>query len=244
LRALDARLDATETAGLSLDPRAPGRRATRLDVLISNWVSSSAASSEGVDEGLKAALASALADVSEALLEAFPGNLFWDVDGVFGELARVGSASADEMRALAGSLAELMHLFGGDSAIRFQYVHDFVYGFDWADWVRREPRSRAEIGPFDARYVARTKARGQELLELIAADDEQYPKVPEGEYRNPFSFVRTPTEERRLFESLAAAGVVPSPAWRQDAPAEWRREYDAERERIAQELGLSAPSQG
>ncbi|MEZ4328967.1 MAG: hypothetical protein R3B40_27320 [Polyangiales bacterium] len=230
LRDLDARVDATSGSGLSLDPSAPGRRATRAATLAARLADAPH------DERL--VLGMALAEVGEAVLDAFPNNLFWDLDGVLAELRRAAKSSLDAVRALARALAELMALFGRESPIQFQYVHDFVYGFDWAEWVRREPDGRAQVRPFDARYVARTRQRGLELLALIEADDAKYPRLPKGEFRNPFSFSRTATQERALFEALAAAGSIPNPAWSCDATPTWDRDFDQEREAVAARLGL------
>ncbi|MBK6809817.1 MAG: hypothetical protein IPG81_13105 [Sandaracinaceae bacterium] len=230
LEALDARVDAVPGAGLSLDPREPGRRATRMQALLLS------AGDAPPDE--RVVLGEALAQVAESVLQAFPLNLFWDMDGVFAELRRVSCVSLADAGRLATGLADLMTLFGRESPIRFQYVHDFVYGFDWAEWVRREPAGRAAVGPFSARYVARTRQRGLELLALIEADDTKYPKVPAGEFRNPFTFTRTPEEERTLFESLAAADAIPNPAWCQHTAPRWERDFDAEREVVAARLGL------
>jgi hypothetical protein len=189
----------------------------------------------------RVALGEALGCVAEAVLQAFPQNVFWDLDGVFAELRRASCVSLLGAHQLAAGLADLMTLFGRDSPIRFQYVHDFVYGFDWAEWVRREPSGRATVGPFDVRYVARTRQRGLELLALIQADDSKYPKVPAGQFRNPFSFTRTASEERALFEALAAANAIPNPAWCQHSPPQWDRDFDAEREVAATRLGLLRP---
>ncbi|MCA9535378.1 MAG: hypothetical protein KC593_16910 [Myxococcales bacterium] len=230
LQALDAAVSRSPSGGLSLDPTSPGRRATTAHGLLL------ALTDAPLEERLT--LGAALADVGESMLRAFPLNLFWDMDGVFAELRRASRVSLDDARALAAALAELMALFGRDSPIQFQYVHDFVYGFDWAEWVRREPSKREGVRPFDARYVARTHQRGIELLALIEADDDKYPTLPKGEFRNPFSFSRTPQQERRLFEALAAAGAIPNPAWSCDEEPCWARDFDAERETIAAELGL------
>lgn len=230
LHELDLRVDAVPSGGRSLDPQQPGRRATRMHALLET----------AADEAphVQAVLGEALVLVGKSVLHAFPLNLFWDMDGVFAELRQVSRTSLDDTRRLAQALAELMDLFGRESPIRFQYVHDFVYGFDWAEWVRREPAGRAAVGPFSARYVARTRHRGLELLALIEADDSKYHKVPEGEFRNPFSFTRTPDEERTLFESLAAADAIPNPAWSLHTAPRWDRDFDAEREVVAAKLGL------
>ena len=54
------------------------------------------------------------------MLQAFPLNLFWDMDGVFAELRRVSRVSLADAGRLATGLADLMTLFGRESPIRFQ----------------------------------------------------------------------------------------------------------------------------
>ena len=68
LEALDARVDAVPGAGLSLDPREPGRRATRMQALLLS------AGDAPPDE--RVVLGEALAQVAESVLQAFPLNLF------------------------------------------------------------------------------------------------------------------------------------------------------------------------
>ena len=43
------------------------------------------------------ALACGMASVAEAVLEAFPGNLFWDFDFVFGSLIREAEGSGENL---------------------------------------------------------------------------------------------------------------------------------------------------
>ena len=100
LRDLDARVDATSGSGLSLDPSAPGRRATRAATLAARLADAPH------DERL--VLGMALAEVGEAVLDAFPNNLFWDLDGVLAELRRAAKSSLDAVRALARALAPVL----------------------------------------------------------------------------------------------------------------------------------------
>ena len=77
----------------------------------------------------------------------------------------------------------------------------------------------------------------QELVELIETDDEKYPKLPNGEPRNPYVFSRDPADESVLFETLAARNLVPVKAWCSDVPR-WDLSIAEARDNIARELGL------
>ncbi len=173
--------------------------------------------------------------VARAQLDAFPGNLFWDFDALAARVAdlgrRCGPQSVTERTAL---VAAIQHLFGRKTPIRFRYVHDFMYGFDWAKWVRRAPAERAAIGPFDEAFLRQLWRRGHELLALIAADDAKYPRLRDDRPRNPFGFSREPEDEARLFRDLAARGLLPVAAWEGAPRASWDRPfYELRAERAA-----------
>ena len=232
IRATDAAIAQTPGGGLTLDPGRPSQRATTLEALAA-WARPRLADSGPVFEGYVAGLHS----IARAQLEAFPGNIFWDFDRLAAVLAREAVEAPEGFSHRAARLADVMTLFGGQSPIRFQYVHDFMYGFDWSAWVGRDPEGRASVDPFDSIYVERTHKRGRELLALIdQGDDEEYPPVGSGEFRNPFGFDRTPDDERRLFEALAAADGIPNPAWRIDGTPTWDRDFYALRERVSRML--------
>ncbi|HJL28119.1 MAG TPA: hypothetical protein RMG45_33080, partial [Polyangiaceae bacterium LLY-WYZ-15_(1-7)] len=226
---LDARIDA-------LGPRrslaADRDRATSLLALYQR-------EAEGLPETARVAFALGLHRAAEAQLEAFPGNLFWDFDALAAATAaaaREGDAerAAAEVTARTALIASLQQLFGRRTAIHFRYVHDFMYGFDWAKWVRREPEARRAVGPFEPAFLEYMWRRGHELLALIANDDEKYPKLATGHPRNPFGFSREPEEEERLFRDLAARDLIPVRAWERHPAPVWDRPYqEARAERAA-----------
>ena len=199
-------------------------------------------------------LASGLVALALAQLDAFPGNLFWDLDLIaavvvaeavaLGPGSGAGSGQAACVRERLATMAELQHLYGRRTAINFSYVHDFVYGFDWAKWVAREPSLHADPpGPFSARFLAYMHERGHELLALIAADDGKYPTLAGDEPRNPFPFSREPEAEIQLHRELARRDLIPVPAWELDADARdwgerWRIAFADRRVEVASELGL------
>ncbi len=182
----------------------------------------------------------ALREVSERLVQAiayhYPDNVFWDLDRLVSSLAT--RVSTDAIRSSGERLERLMAGFGMHSEIRFRYVHDFTYGFDWAKWVARAPEEREYIGPFDDAFLIYLEQRQRELMELIARDDEKYGKLRGDAPRNPFAFSREPEDERRLHEALAASGHVPVLTWTFDGRDRWGARFSEERDRVAKGLGL------
>jgi hypothetical protein len=229
LAEIDASIDQTARGALTLCPTR--RRATPLTDLVE-------ALADGAQRPYLAAAAYA---VGEAQLAAFPGNLLWDFDYYLASVHREALSSGDyagHVEQATDITVGLMHLYGQDSTIRFQYVHDFIYGFDWARWVRREPETRSQTLPFSLEFLQQSDSRGRAILRLIEDDDEVYPKLEGSGPRNPFPFSRTPDEELRLYRGLSETGCIPVEAWSRDATPDATRDFDALRESAAQRLGL------
>lgn len=219
---------------------APGREQSR-----SLHAVCSAAALPGDDAATLVALATGVAELAQVQRESFPDNLCCDLDLLIFDTLRRARASARpvaEVKSRLGQVCRLQRLYGGDTAIHFRYVHDFVYGFDWAKWVGRDPDLRAAVGPFDAAFLDHLERRAHVLFGLIAADDPVYGQIPEDQARNPFSFSREPQAEWTLHRDLAARGLVPVAAWDPDAAPTWRRPFAALRVERAAALGLCAPS--
>ena len=230
LAEIDRRIAQTRWGALSLDP---GRStATPLTALVSSLV-------EPIHRSQLTAAASA---VAETQLESFPENLFWDFDfflkSIHGHALKAPDYAA-HLEEVTRITVELLSLYGQQSTIRFRYVHDFMYGYDWARWVRREPEARSNVEPFGLEFLRQTETRGRDILALIQADDDCYPKLARGAVRNPFPFSREPEEELELYRLLAERGWVPVEAWRLDARPDASRDFDALREQVAQSLGLA-----
>ena len=225
LAAVDARIDAL---GPRLSLCADRPRATSLSAL-----------ALAAPADLRSDFEACLARIGHAQVEAFPENIFWDFDAIAHSLLDQAQRSTDApalLRERAESMAALQGLFGGASVVRFRYVHDFSYGFDWAKWVRRAPEARASESPFGAGFLAYSLRRGRELLDLIARDDAKYPKLPEGQPRNPFSFSRSVPDETRLFRALAEADLIPVRAWESHPAGQFTKDYQALRKDLAEGL--------
>jgi hypothetical protein len=234
LREIDARME--REAENPLRSLAPDRaRATPLAELADACLGAED------DAAVAAAFCRGLGVLGLAQLEAFPGNLFWDLDYVAAvaiERARNGSDPEASLDQRFGLMAELQHLYGGGTVINFSFVHDFTYGFDWAKWVGREPEQDGSVGPFDMEFLRYMKRRAGELEELIATDDGKYPQLPEGEVRNPFPFSREPEAELRLFPALVERKLIPVETWRLDARPDCTRPFYDLRVDVARELGI------
>jgi hypothetical protein len=191
---------------------------------------------------LRGALARGTTALVRAMLRAFPNNLLWDLDLLVATHAELGRRG-DDAEALLRRIAQLQDLFGEHGPIRFRYVHDFVYGFDWAKWVAKAPAERAGVGPYDPAFIERMFRRARELTGAIAAgSDATYPPLPHGRIRNPFGFSREPEDELALHRALAAAGALPVEAWRIDAQPRWDSDFAARRRAHAERLGLHTSS--
>jgi hypothetical protein len=260
-RALPASLDARLAAAQatlereggplrSLDPSREfaGARASTLAELVAAILTPLR---PGYAEALAEPLAEGLATLALAQLDAFPGNLFWDLDliaaVIVAEAAQLELGLAPtRVRERLAQMAGLQHLYGRRTAINFSYVHDFVYGFDWAKWVAREPQLHADPpGPFSSMFLDSMERRGHELLALIDEDDDKYPTLAGDEPRNPFPFSRAPAAEIRLHRELARRDLIPVPSWTCDPEARdwrerWRTDFAARRVELALELGLGA----
>ena len=233
-----ARLDAQLASRAAFHTLEPGRtRARSLTEVVARVLA------PVDDPALADAFEGGLVQAVDAMLTAFPDNLLWDIEALAQrqlDQARAADDPPSRVRALWQRVGELQHLFGVQGPIRFRYIHDFIYGFDWAKWVAKAPQTRAQVGPYDAAFVERMHRRGGELLSLIAAGDAKYGPLTGPGARNPFSFSREPADELALHHRLADEGSLPVLAWRGGVQPDWQRPYAQLRERAAQALRASA----
>lgn len=175
--------------------------------------------------------------IARAQAEHFPQNLFQDMDRIAADLLHDDPHTIQDR---ADAIADLQAIFGARSPIRFRYVHDFTYGFDWARWVAKAPAQRAHLGPFSLPFLRDMRRRADEILLLIEQHDAEYPPLPDGTSRNPFAFTREPHAEHLLFTTLAQRDLLPVRAWSTSAPHTWNRPFRELRADLAHDLGLSS----
>lgn len=228
LESADRALDEAPGERLSL---CPGRgEATKLVELGRSLLT------DDVTPEVARSFAAALSRIATAIAEHFPENIFWDLDYLATVLLEQNTPPGIE--AMADRIAALQEGFGGNTDIRFRYAHDFLYGFDWARWVRKSSKERKDIGPFDPEFLEYLDQRRRELMDLIAADDRKYPALRDERHRNPFAFSREPEAEKRLHEAMAAEDLIPVHAWSPLGTREWDRSYTHLRRECAERLQI------
>ena len=189
-----------------------------------------------------AAYHQAIEDIIARGRKNFPQSIFEDYDYFASVLAETYIKSSVLGQKMAKTVLRLLHLFSSKTTIRFAYLHDFLYGFDWAKWLRKNPvyASPKVVGPFDQVFLDAVEKRGHELLALIEKDDEKYHRLRDDKPRNPFVFSRDAHAEQKLFRELAAQNLIPVRAWRTqlDETPRFARDYSAARNSIAHALGI------
>ncbi|AFZ24422.1 hypothetical protein Cylst_2186 [Cylindrospermum stagnale PCC 7417] len=180
-----------------------------------------------------------------AQLENFPENIFWDFDFMVSSMLRQALREndgavlfVDTFRKKMVSITELF----GKTEIRFRYVHDFIYGFEWARWVNKEPQNRANIEPFSLIFLDYLLCKGQEIIQKISLNQVTTAyKLSETGYRNPFCFSREPEDEYRLLTYLAQKQLIPVAVWNWDTQPIWNKPFHRMREQLS--LKLNIPQQ-
>ncbi|NRA45349.1 MAG: hypothetical protein HRU09_10390 [Oligoflexales bacterium] len=172
--------------------------------------------------------------IVDSQLYHYPENIFWDFDYLFKTIITLKNPEA--CKNYCQTIVDLQKGYGIHSKIRFQYMHDFTFGFDWARWVAKDPENRKTIKPLDIAFLAYLKQRQTELIELIAHNDEKYPKLDTDAPRNPYKFARTPEAEKKLHMQLATKGLVPLEAWKAEPVAQWDEDYTGIREKLSAKM--------
>lgn len=179
--------------------------------------------------------------IAKAQVKAFPENIYWDFDYMLEYLLQAAQKAAtpfDYIERFEQQLVRLMDLFGQHSVIRFRYVHDFSYGFDWARWVKKAPETRKSIAPFSFTFLDYIECRGAELMELIAQNDEKYHQMQGPQHRNPFGFSRAPSDEQRLLSEMAQENLIPIKLWDRTQLPDWEPNYANIRKERATQMGI------
>jgi hypothetical protein len=187
-------------------------------------------------------LRNTLEHVLQSMLQNFPDNIFWDFDffirSIMMQALFAEKGTEYFLESFIEKIKSLMDLFGNTSEIRFRYLHDFIYGFDWVKWVQKEPQIRSSIEPFDPIYLDYLLNRGQDILQLICIDDRKYHHLSKNLYRNPFRFSREPKDEILLFNYLAKQKFIPVTAWDWTSSPIWNKPFHSMREHASLKLQL------
>ncbi len=192
--------------------------------------------------GLEAGIVS----ITEQILIDFPNNIFWDLDFLFLDLAKTFRNQMQQNETSFDNkikrICELFHLFGMHSPIKFRYVHDFIYGYDWYKWIMEKKLGNQNPDPFGFDFLDYIFQRGIELCQLIDENDKKYPNL-EGQFRNPFLFSRNSFDEKKLMETLRDTNDLPILAWDWNSKPKFEKNYSKLRLEVANRLGLKENTQ-
>jgi hypothetical protein len=197
---------------------------------------------QNTDSQIFLSLQRTLESIVRTQLQNFPENIFWDFDFLVSSMLRQALV-ADKgaiyfLRVFGEKMDSLIEMFGTETEIRFRYVHDFMYGFEWARWVQKDPQKRAHIEPFSLFFLDYLLAKGKELLQRISHGQVTSYKLCDTGYRNPFTFSREPEDERRLLAYLADEQLIPVAVWNWNASPVWNKPFQEMRQQLALKLNI------
>ncbi|MDP5338025.1 MAG: hypothetical protein NWQ28_05555 [Nodularia sp. (in: cyanobacteria)] len=194
------------------------------------------------DQEIIFALRDTLELIVYAQVQNFPENIFWDFDFMVSSMVRQALV-ADEgaisfLESFSHKMVLLIELFGIKKEIRFRYVHDFIYGFDWARWVQKEPQTRSHSEPFSLIFLDYLLMKGEKLVKHINYGQVTSYNLSNTGYRNPFDFSREPEDEHLLLTSLAREKLIPVEAWNWDTSPVWNLPFQEMRQQLALKLNI------
>ncbi|MDB9373791.1 hypothetical protein [Nodularia sphaerocarpa] len=194
------------------------------------------------DKEIIIALRDTLELIIYAQVQNFPENIFWDFDFMVSSMVRQALV-ADEgaisfLESFCNRMVLLIELFGIKQEIRFRYVHDFIYGFDWAKWVQKEPQKRSHSEPFSLVFLDYLLIKGEKLIKHLNYGQVTSYNLSNTGYRNPFDFSREPEDERLLLTSLAREKLIPVEVWNWDTSPVWNQPFQEMRQQLALELNI------
>ncbi|MFN6464429.1 MAG: hypothetical protein RMZ41_021805 [Nostoc sp. DedVER02] len=197
---------------------------------------------ESSDIQILTTLQETLESIVRTQLQNFPENIFWDFDFMVSSMLRQ-ALIADEgaipfLKLFGEKMVSLMEMFGINTEIRFRYVHDFMYGFEWARWVQKEPQNRASVEPFGLVFLDYLLVKGKELVQRINHGQVVSYKLCDTGYRNPFTFSREPEDEYRLLTYLAEEQLIPVAVWNWNASPVWNKPFQEMRQQLALKLNI------
>jgi hypothetical protein len=175
-------------------------------------------------------------------IKNFPENIFWDFDYFVFQIVQSGLQNRSEFELYLNKkqnlVEKILEIFGQHSSIRFRYIHDFIYGYDWQKWYKDIRIEINDPSPFGFSFLEYILNRGIEIQSLIEQDDKKYGKIAKSQNRNPFFFRREPEDEISLLQNLAESGDLPIQAWELRAIPDAGKNYSMIRTQRAKSLNL------
>jgi hypothetical protein len=164
----------------------------------------------------------------------YPQNIFWDFDYLLFYIW--SQKNKDVLFAMAKKILNVQLYYSSINSINFAYIHDFIYGYDWDRWVRKDIKNRYLVGLYDLKFLSYLEKRGLQIIDSIGSD-ERYPVLVKNQNRNVYNFHRHGAAEIKTLTSLAKEENIPIQGWRTDG-GEWdcAKNYMLLREKKANEL--------
>lgn len=180
-------------------------------------------------------------EICNSIQDNFPQNIFYDLDYLFYQILQESKTSEigfePKLNEFQNSLNSIFTIFGIHSSVKFRYIHDFIYGYDWLKWTLEKKGSQEIESPLGEPFLNYITNRGKELENLIEGNDKNYPVLNEP-FRNPFLFVRSTQEEEILHSNLSIDHLIPLEAWNLFAIPKSDKNYSEIRTKRALELGI------
>ena len=163
------------------------------------------------NDSLRLSTESQVCDLYLSQQENFSENIFWDLDALVFKI--LSYSSMTEQKKYTLKVLKLHERYGCKTSINFAYAHDFVYGFDWFRWVKKDYQKRSLVKPYDDIFLEYLDKRSLELYQLIEQNDKKYPILKPGVKRNPFSFKRSVNDEIQIHLKMSQNKWIPWKAW-------------------------------
>lgn len=186
----------------------------------------------------------AYVQIVKSATKNFPNNIFWDFDLMSHSIASyfAKDKNPESLFKYVDQYHSIFCIFGADSPVKFQYIHDFIYGYDWLKWMLEKRKPEEDKDPFGEDFLRYIYNRGLELVCLIQKNDQKYPELTE-EYRNPFLFGRSPKEEILLHRTLSSDSLLPLDSWDVHAVPRADKDYSLIRLERSKALGIEKNQQ-
>ncbi|XMO23779.1 hypothetical protein ACKZJ7_13805 [Leptospira sp. 'Mane'] len=185
--------------------------------------------------------AEAVSEIVHGVMDHFPENIFWDFDYIVWKIIENAIRSESDFERSIDLTKEnflnIFSIFGRHSTIKFRYIHDFIYGYDWLKWMLEKKRPGDNPDPYGFDFLDYISLRGVEMISLIKENDKNYPEL-NGAYRNPFLHSRSDEDEIILMTDLALTGNIPIEAWNQQTNLKWDRNYSLIRHERSKQMGI------
>lgn len=177
-------------------------------------------SQQGCSKGIQVSFVNSLTEIIESAIHNYPDNIFWDLSGFISSMTETFKNKKGEN--FTNKVLELLSGYGIHTPIKFQYLHAFTYGFDWARWVASDPYLNKKHAPFSFEFLEYMLKRKSQILDLISKNDSIYPQLNKpSTHRNRYQFDRSPNAEIKMLTYLSRNNLIPLKTWKTTIHGRW-----------------------